>query len=188
MIRDRDGDAYGSVILAPQVGTARMAMTMRNCAVDDGVGIVQISPRSSGDEDKDDGEDKEKEKERERKEAYEKLSYRYGRLHPPPPSDRRSLHSLHSLHSGNFATSTFGQDGIEALEPICGTRGASASLVWKYDRFGSWVVCKRFDGGSVDLRWWDVINDRGVDEDMCAKVDLEGVGVADGEMGGQESC
>lgn len=183
MIRDRDGDAYGSVILAPQVGTARMAMIMKNCAVDDGVGIVQISPRSSSDEG--DDEDKEKERERERKEAYERLNYRYGRLHPPPPSDRRDLQSL---HAGNAATSTFEQDGIGALEPVCGTIGDFASLVWKNDRFGSWVVCKRFDKGSVDLRWWDVINDRGVDEEMCAKVDLEGVGLAEEEMGGHESC
>lgn len=182
MIRDRDGDAYGSVVLAPQVGTVRMAMILRDCGLGDGVGVVQISARGIV------GDEERERKEKERKEAEEKLNWRYSRLHPPPPLENPLRRNLHSLHIHNLATTTFLGESIEAVEPVCGTTGSSASLVWKNDRFGSWVVCRRFDRASVDLRWWDIINDRGIDEEGCAKVDLEGVGVADGEVAGLEGC
>lgn len=185
MIRGRDGDAYGSVILTPQVGTARMAMVIRDSDMDDGVGIVQISPPRSGEE-----EDSEEERERQRKEAEEKLNQRYSRLHPPPPletpiPDRRDLHAL---HAENLAMSGLLGKSIEAVEPNCGTRGVSTSLVWKNNRFRSWVVCRGVDGGDIGLRWWDVVNNRGIDEENCTKVNLEGVGVAGGEIEGHESC
>lgn len=150
--------------------------------MEDGVGIVQISSRSSNDSDSEEDEDEDKdEEERARKEAYERLNHRYGRLHPNPPV-RRYLHSV------NNAVSTFFENSNKAVEPVCGTIASSASLVWKNDRFGSWVVCRRFDGESVDLRWWDVISDGAVDVEFCAKVDLEGVGVGEDEIEGRESC
>ncbi|QDS70367.1 hypothetical protein FKW77_009075 [Venturia effusa] len=153
MIRDRDGDAYGSAILAPQVGTARMAMVIHNCAIDAGIGIVQISPRGDTQE-----------------EVEERLNHKFFRYPRPIPS-KRTLQSLH------HASSTFLNNSVKAIEPLCGTTGTSASLVWKNDRFSSWLVCRsRFDGEGVELRWWDVVSDRGIDEVMCAKVDLEGVG------------
>jgi len=40
--------------------------------------------------------------------------------------------------------------------------------------------------GDLIVRWWDVINDGSVDEELCAKVDLEGVGAGDEE--GYKSC
>jgi hypothetical protein len=45
------------------------------------------------------------------------------------------------------------------------------SLLWKNDRFGSWLACDRGEG-KIELHWWDVIANLGVDLDVCAKIDL----------------
>ena len=44
-------------------------------------------------------------------------------------------------------------------------------LDWDNDRFGSWLACKR-EGGHFELFWWDVIGNKGIDGERCAKVDL----------------
>lgn len=49
-------------------------------------------------------------------------------------------------------------------------------IVWRNDRFGSWLVCQRPVSGVFELRWWDVVTNRGVDSKQCAKVELVGVG------------
>ncbi|KAF1991296.1 hypothetical protein K402DRAFT_314953, partial [Aulographum hederae CBS 113979] len=47
---------------------------------------------------------------------------------------------------------------------------AYGELVWEDNRWGSWLVCQV--GDRVELSWWDVITDRGIDTGYCAKVAL----------------
>jgi len=53
-------------------------------------------------------------------------------------------------------------------------------IIWKNDRFGSWLVCQRPTSGVFELRWWDVITNRGVDQWACAKVELLAEEIGDG--------
>lgn len=250
MIRDRDGDAYGPVILTPGTGTARMAMLISNCPTTEGVSVGQISPLIA----RDSGEESVQPhpgstqlpppfapevegipfplRRVPRSLAYEpgteSLPIQQWPPHPLPsfPDERMEgipvatyppstyptipprpsgtefdrIPARRSLHSSTFWNGVVqptpvpapvaGAEKVgmqrEIISETCGVVGDSAALIWKNDRFGSWVACRRFDGDVVDLRWWDVINNGSVDGERCAKVDLEGVGVED--EGAYESC
>jgi len=64
--------------------------------------------------------------------------------------------------------------------------GGDRRIVWKNDRFGSWLVCQRPTSGLFELRWWDVVSNMGVDGEGCAKVDLVAVDIEAGN--GHQSC
>jgi hypothetical protein len=66
--------------------------------------------------------------------------------------------------------------GTVLLDKEVGTARIAAErnepVVWKNDRFGSWLVCQRPVSGVYELRWWEVITNRGIDKDASAKVGL----------------
>jgi hypothetical protein len=246
MIRDRDGDAYGSVVLAPQVGTARMAMLISDCPAEEmeGVSVEQISPlitrRERARRQLPGPEVPEIPKQEvpdvpmpglpnglpglpdlgfsdpfggvldlvstprveaeisasgEEKEEVEPEG-ETPTIHTPTSTDdsfpapwKTFQHrSVHESTYWNGATRPTSLPERQLLPPsnICGVVGDHASLIWKNDRFGSWIVCEN-EGGAGELRWWDVGFDQGIDGEGCAKVDLIGVGISDDEIEGH-SC
>jgi hypothetical protein len=64
------------------------------------------------------------------------------------------------------------------------TEDTREPIVWKNDRFGSWLVCQRPTSGVFELRWWDVVTNRGIDQWACAKVEL----LAEEITGEHEEC
>lgn len=46
----------------------------------------------------------------------------------------------------------------------------NGQLIWKNDRWGSWLACAR--NGQVQLLYWDVSTNQGIDTGSCAKVQL----------------
>ncbi|KAF2680600.1 hypothetical protein K458DRAFT_392652, partial [Lentithecium fluviatile CBS 122367] len=47
---------------------------------------------------------------------------------------------------------------------------AWGKLIWENDRFGSWLACS--NGDDVELLWWDVVTNQGIDQSKCAKIQL----------------
>jgi hypothetical protein len=73
-----------------------------------------------------------------------------------------------TVHLGReVGTARVGFDGSQRH-----TEDKREPIVWNNDRFGSWLVCQRPTTGVFELRWWDVVTNRGVDQWACAKVDL----------------
>ena len=64
--------------------------------------------------------------------------------------------------------------------------GVSQPIIWRNDRFGSWLVCQRPISGVYELKWWDVITNRGIDQTGCAKVELLAQRFSDTEQ--QDNC
>jgi hypothetical protein len=66
----------------------------------------------------------------------------------------------------NSVSSVFITDGVGTARMSI----ANNRLVWENDRWGSWLACKRH--GNVELYWWDIITNQGIDERYCAKIQL----------------
>ena len=59
-------------------------------------------------------------------------------------------------------------------------------IIWRNDRFGSWLACQKPVSGTIELKWWDVITNRGVDQNGCAKVEL--IAERFGDRSQQDDC
>jgi len=149
LVRDHDNDAYGAALLAPEVGTARMAMVIQGCP---GLSIPQ-------------------------KNIYRRTS----------SSDSTSiLDNTPTLH--NMAPGSVQERDGKVVYGNCGVTGESGLLIWKNDRFGSWLACRGRGSHRAELYWWDVVSNQGIDETVCAKVDLEALGIGSVAASGQFGC